>query len=62
MKTFTDERLEQMEDKLNGVIGRLLATMQGSDKEVKEAHALLLDFASDFSDLINEELSQRLTP
>jgi len=55
MKTFTDERLEQMENKLNGVIGRLLVhAMQG---EVKEAHALLLDFASDFSDLINEELS-----
>ena len=58
MKTFTDERLEQMENKLNGVIGRLLVTaMLGKNKEVQEAHALLLDFASDFSDLINEELS-----
>jgi len=58
MKTFTDERLIQMENKLNGAIGRLLVpAMQGGNKEITEARDLLMDFASDFSDLINEELS-----
>ena len=30
--------------------------MSGENPEIKEAHAMLLDFAEDFSDLINEEL------
>jgi len=57
MKTFTEERLEEMESKLNGVLGRLIVpAMQGNSKEVKEAHEILIDFAGDFTDLINEEL------
>ena len=57
MKTFTEERLQEMENKLNGGLGRMIVTvMSGENPEIKEAHAMLLDFAEDFSDLINEEL------
>lgn len=46
-----------MEDKLNGAIGRLpIKAMSGQHPEIKEALDLLVDFAGDFTDLINEEL------
>lgn len=58
MKTFSEERLEEMESKLNGALGRMIVTaMSGSNPEIKEAHAMLIDFAGDFTDLINEELT-----
>jgi hypothetical protein len=57
MKSFTEERLQEMEDKLNGAIGRLpIKAMSGQHPEIKEALDLLVDFAGDFTDLINEEL------
>lgn len=57
MKTFTEERLQEMESKLNGALGRLIVpAMSGNSSEIKEAHQMLLDFASEFTDLINEEL------
>ena len=57
MKTFTEERLLEMENKLNGGLGRMIVTaMSGENPEIKAAHEILIDFAGDFSDLINEEL------
>ncbi len=57
MKIFTEQRLQDMEGKLNGVIGRLLVpAMNGNDKAVKEAFDMVTDFAGEFTELINDEL------
>lgn len=48
------ERIEKMEEKLNGALGRLLIPAS-KDPLVKEALDMLNDFAFDFTNLINDE-------
>ena len=56
-KQELETKLENMEEALNGAIGRLTVTaMSGNNPEVKEAHELLISFAFDFTNLINDEL------
>lgn len=55
MNTLLEQKIEDMESKLNGVLGRLLVPSM-KDPVVREALDMLNDFAADFTDLINEEL------
>jgi len=52
---MNEKKIEEMEEKLNGALGRLLThAMSGTQPEVKEALDMLNDLAFDFTNLIND--------